>query len=65
MKHAILLAGFGIFLCPGPAHIASMVLVLATSDFLLTPVGRTRRRWATVIDLVMFAVIAFVMATTK
>jgi hypothetical protein len=65
MKNALLLAGLGVFLCPGPAHLVSIAMVVSTSDFMLTPVGRKQRRWAAVIDLLMFGIIAFVMATNK
>jgi hypothetical protein len=63
MKKALMVALLGMFLCPGPAQLVSIALIFATPSALLTSVGRTRRRWALVVDLVVFAGIAFLVST--
>jgi hypothetical protein len=63
MKKALTAALLGALLCPGVAHLVSLLLIWATPTELLTPVGRQRRRWALVVDVVVFAAIAFLVAT--
>src|SRR5262249_29524839 len=58
MKTAFAVAVVGLIVCPLVAQLISMLLVLATPGSLLTAVGRRRRRWALVVDVGGFAIIA-------
>lgn len=58
MREALIVSVLGTLLCPGISHIGSMIAVLLTPAFNLTPRGRTVRRWAIAINLGVLAVLA-------
>jgi hypothetical protein len=58
MKTAFAVAVVGLIICPLVTQVISMLLVLATPSSLLTAVGRRRRRWALVVDVTVFTVVA-------
>ena len=42
-----------------------MIFIIGTPKSEMTEVGLKRRRWAIVVDLAMFAMIAFIVATSR
>jgi hypothetical protein len=63
MKKAFLASVLGTFVCPGVAQLISLALVLATPASALSAVGRTRRRWATVVSLLVLGGLFFALIT--
>lgn len=64
-RRAFRAAIIGIFLCPGPVHVYSLLLVTGVRDRRLTGAGKRNALFATLVSSVVILVMAVAIVTTK